>query len=33
VFKLSEGISSLANQILSLADAQPHTLRKPIGKR
>jgi Na+-translocating ferredoxin:NAD+ oxidoreductase RNF subunit RnfB len=33
VFKLREGISSLANQILSLADSQPHTLRKPIGKR
>ncbi|MDR1471878.1 MAG: Fe-S cluster protein [Synergistaceae bacterium] len=29
VFKLREGISSLANQILSLADVQPQTLRKP----
>lgn len=28
VFKLREGIASLANQILSLADAQPHTLKK-----
>ena len=28
VFKLREGIASLANQILSLADVQPHTLKK-----
>lgn len=28
IFKLREGISSLANQILSLADLQPHTLKK-----
>ena len=28
IFKLREGISSLASQILSLADAQPHTIQK-----
>ncbi len=28
VFKLREGIVSLANQIVSLADLQPHTLKK-----
>lgn len=28
VFKLREGIASLANQILSLADVQPHTLKR-----
>lgn len=28
VFKLREGISSLANQILTLADAQPQTIKK-----
>ncbi|MDR0654512.1 MAG: Fe-S cluster protein [Synergistaceae bacterium] len=28
IFKLREGISSLATQILSLADTQPHTIRK-----
>jgi hypothetical protein len=28
VFKLREGISSLASQILSLADAQPHTIKR-----
>ncbi|MDR3076351.1 MAG: Fe-S cluster protein [Synergistaceae bacterium] len=28
IFKLREGISSLATQILSLADAQPHTIQK-----
>lgn len=28
IFKLREGISSLASQILTLSDAQPHTLRK-----
>ncbi|MDR1650314.1 MAG: Fe-S cluster protein [Synergistaceae bacterium] len=28
IFKLREGISSLAGQILSLADTQPHTIRK-----
>jgi ferredoxin len=28
IFKLREGISSLASQILSLADTQPHTIQK-----
>ena len=28
IFKLKEGISSLASQILTLSDAQPHTLKK-----
>ncbi len=28
IFKLREGISSLANQIISLSDLQPHTLKR-----